>query len=290
MPQRYIPVGQGFFVTGINDGGQVRFRNAQRQFQKESNGQSIFVAAPGSTPVASEDGINTPGDTRLKIRLGFDSSNLIHRQLLLTVDPMTTYQVDRGYDGRLLDEQIDDMSWKVNTDKLTIQGVPSIENGAELPLFIKLKDDSNFSITIDDLLNVLPTQNIFIRDNVLNTYVNLMNGDYTSPLLTAGAYEDRFSVVFAMPETLSNELVEVNETDVVLFTPNNSTEVHIKKPVEIEMSNLYIINMLGQQVMAYDMTGKVGILKLDVSQIASGNYLIKMNTNLGVVTKKVIIK
>ena len=290
LPQRYIPVGQGFFVTGINDGGQVRFRNAQRQFQKESSGQSIFVSAPGSTPVASEDGINTPGDTRLKIRLGFDSSNLIHRQLLLTVDPMTTYQVDRGYDGRLLDEQIDDMAWQVNTDKLTIQGVPSIENETELPLSIKLRDDSNFSITIDDLMNVPHTQSIFVKDGLLNTYVNLMNGDYTSPVLTAGTYEDRFSVVFAMPETLSNELIAANETDLVVFTPNNLTEVHVKKPVEIEVSNLYIINMLGQQVMAYDMTGKVGILKLDVSQIASGNYLIKLNTTIGVITKKVIIK
>ncbi|WP_405377897.1 LamG-like jellyroll fold domain-containing protein [Nonlabens sp. Asnod3-A02] len=290
LPKRYIPVGQGFFVTGINDGGQIRFRNGQREFEKESDGESIFVAAPGSDPILSDGAINTSRDTRLKIRLGFDSSNLIHRQLLLTVDSLTTYQVDRGYDGRLLDEQIDDMSWIVNTDKLTIQGVPSIENGAELPLFIKLKDDSNFSITIDDLLNVLPTQNIFIRDNVLNTYVNLMNGDYTSPVLTAGIYEDRFSVVFTLPETLSNELEQLDETDLVVFTPNHVTEVHIKKPVEIEISDLYLINMLGQQVRTYDMTGKVGVLKLDVSQIVSGNYLIKMNTNLGVVTKKVIIK
>ncbi|MEP0479843.1 MAG: LamG-like jellyroll fold domain-containing protein, partial [Nonlabens sp.] len=290
LPQRYIPVGQGFFVTGINDGGQIRFRNTQREFQKESNGQSIFVAAPGSTPVVSEDGINTPWDTRLKIRLGFDSSNLIHRQLLLTVDSSSTYQFDRGYDGRLLDEQIDDMSWQINTDKFTIQGVPSIENETELSLFIKLEDDSNFSITIDDLLNVSPTQNIFIKDSVLNTYVNLMNGDYTSPVLTAGTYDDRFSVVFTLPETLSNELLEATETDVVVFTPNHVTEVHVKKPVEIEIGDLYIINMLGQQVRTYDMTGKVGVLKLDVSQIASGNYLIKMNTNLGVVTKKVIIK
>ncbi|PPK95639.1 putative secreted protein (Por secretion system target) [Nonlabens xylanidelens] len=290
LPKRYIPVGQGFFVTGINDGGQIRFRNGQREFEKESDGESIFVAAPGSDPILSDGAINTSRDTRLKIRLGFDSSNLIHRQLLLTVDSLTTYQVDRGYDGRLLDEQIDDMSWIVNTDKLTIQGVPSIENGAALPLFIKLKDDSNFSITIDDLLNVLPTQNIFIRDNVLNTYVNLMNGDYTSPVLTAGTYEDRFSVVFTLPETLSNELEQLDETDLVVFTPNHVTEVHIKKPVEIEISDLYLINMLGQQVRTYDMTGKMGVLKLDVSQIASGNYLIKMNTNLGVVTKKVIIK
>ncbi|WP_298952661.1 LamG-like jellyroll fold domain-containing protein [uncultured Nonlabens sp.] len=290
VPQRYIPVAQGFFVTGINDGGQIRFRNAQREFRKESSGQSIFVAAPGSNPILRDEMINTSSDSRSKIMLGFDSSNLIHRQLLLTVDPLTTYQVDRGYDGKLLDEQIDDMSWKINSDKFTIQGIPSIEFQTELPLSIKLRDDSTFSITIDDLLNVLPTQTIFIRDNVLNTYVDLMNGDYTSPSLTAGTYEDRFSVIFTLPQTLSNELVDVNQTDVVVFTPNNLSEVHIKKPVEIEVSDLYIINLLGQQVKAYDMTGKVGILKLDTSQIASGNYLIKMNTNLGVVTKKVIIK
>ena len=40
-PQQYIPVGQGFFVSG-NSGGTVTFNNAQRALQTEG-GSSVFL-------------------------------------------------------------------------------------------------------------------------------------------------------------------------------------------------------------------------------------------------------
>jgi hypothetical protein len=59
LQEQFILVGQGFFVTGINNGGSIRFRNDQRPFRKESDGQSLFVSAPGSNPILSVGHINT---------------------------------------------------------------------------------------------------------------------------------------------------------------------------------------------------------------------------------------
>jgi hypothetical protein len=289
-PEQFIPVGQGFFVKGINDGGSIRFRNDQRQFRKESDGQSLFVSASGSAPISIIGDINTVNDPRSKIRLGFDSSNLIHRQLLVTIDSNATSGFDRGYDGRMQEAQMDDMAWTLPNEKLLIQGVPAMDATTELPLFIKINNNSNFSIKIDDLRNVAATQEIFVKDALLNTYVNLMNGTYTSPQLVAGTYEDRFSITFSDPSTLSNDPLEISATDIIVFTPNSTRELHIKKPLEIEIQELRIINMLGQELKVWDVTDQNGIIRIDTSSIANGSYIIKMNTNYGIQTRKVIIK
>lgn len=289
-PEQFIPVGQGFFVKGINDGGSIRFRNDQRQFRKESDGQSLFVSASGNAPISIIGDINTVNDPRSKIRLGFDSSNLIHRQLLVTIDSNATSGFDRGYDGRMQEAQMDDMAWTLPNEKLLIQGVPAMDATTELPLFIKINNNSNFSIKIDDLRNVAATQEIFVKDALLNTYVNLMNGTYTSPQLVAGTYEDRFSITFSDPSILSNDPLEISATDIIVFTPNSTRELHIKKPLEIEIQELRIINMLGQELKVWDVTDQNGIIRIDTSSIANGSYIIKMNTNYGIQTRKVIIK
>ncbi|AGC77987.1 putative secreted protein (Por secretion system target) [Nonlabens dokdonensis] len=289
-PEQFIPVGQGFFVTGINDNGQIRFRNDQRQFVKESSGQSLFVSAPGASPIAAAGDINTPTDPRMKIRIGFDSSNLIHRQLLVTVDSSATFGIDRGYDGKLLDEQMDDMAWKSSNEKLTIQGIPSVNDLTELPLFIKINNDSTFNIVIDELRNVPVDQDVFVKDAVLNTYTDIKNGSYTSPMLASGTYEDRFSITFSQQSTLSEEVPLINDNDLIVFTPSGLEQLHVKKSNTILLEDLTLINMLGQNVKTYDISNENDIIKVDISQLASGNYIVKMNSNYGILTRKVIIE
>jgi hypothetical protein len=208
----------------------------------------------------------------------------------VTIDSNATTGFDRGYDGRMLEEQMDDMAWTLPNEKLLIQGVPAMDATTELPLFIKINNNSSFSIKIDDLRNVSATQEVFVKDALLNTYVNIMNGAYTSPQLLAGTYEDRFSITFSDPSTLSNDSLEINATDIIVFTPDNVEELHIKKSAKIEIDELRIINMLGQQIKVWDVADQNGIIRVDTSSIASGNYIIKMNTNYGIQTRKVIIK
>ncbi len=81
LPGRYIPVSQGFFVYSPG-GGTITFENDQRVFEKEG-ATSVFVRMD-SDP--GEQAINYNEDTRMKFRIGFNSFNGIHRQLLLTVD------------------------------------------------------------------------------------------------------------------------------------------------------------------------------------------------------------
>ncbi|RYZ50884.1 MAG: LamG domain-containing protein, partial [Sphingobacteriales bacterium] len=78
IPNRFIPVGQGFFVKGNTLGGSIHFNNAQRLFIKEANAESgaIFRSQleTQSLPLNNADDIITQ-DAHAKIRLGFTFVN-----------------------------------------------------------------------------------------------------------------------------------------------------------------------------------------------------------------------
>ena len=52
LPKQYVAVAQGFFVKGSATGGAIEFNNGQRAFQKESDGNSVFISTNASTPMA----------------------------------------------------------------------------------------------------------------------------------------------------------------------------------------------------------------------------------------------
>src|SRR5690606_8914653 len=93
VPGRFIPVGQGFFVTGSNQGGQIVFGNHQRAFVREDNSHSnpVFrtsgyvTASAGETEATDQTSVYTnreddvPTEQHPIIRLGYDYTNGFHR-------------------------------------------------------------------------------------------------------------------------------------------------------------------------------------------------------------------
>ncbi|WP_124981366.1 LamG-like jellyroll fold domain-containing protein [Nonlabens xiamenensis] len=290
VPERFVPVAQGFFVTGTND-GNIRFRNDQRQFVTEASGGSIFVAAPGSGALADPYGdYNTITDPRTKFRIGFDGPNVIHRQLLLTLDPNATMGYDRGFDGRRNDEQMDDMAFIIGNEKAVIQGIPGLSSTMELPLSVKVLSSGSITIKLDGIKNVDPNQKFFLKDAVDNTYTDLMNGDYVSPVLNSGIYDDRFSIVFETPSTLSNSDVVLAEGDLVVFTPSGENSLNVRRAQDLVIETMSLTNMLGQQVITWDVSDQQGVIAVSTEGIASGSYIVTMDTNFGPQSRKVIIQ
>ncbi len=109
IPQKYIPVGQGFFVNTVLDpavsgnitvdGGDVVFNNGQRAFARETKADSQFL----SQEKPKTKGQEKQTDTRSKIRLVYESPKGFNRQILVTADENTTNDFDLGYDAMLND-------------------------------------------------------------------------------------------------------------------------------------------------------------------------------------------
>jgi hypothetical protein len=197
---------------------------------------------------------------------------------------------DHDFDGVQIDEQMEDMAFILGNKNLSIQGIDNMDATVELPLMVKMQAEGTMSIKLDDIKNIDPTQQIFLKDAILGTYTDLMIGAYTSPSLVAGTNTTRYSIVFNNPTTLGNEDVALAESNLVVYTPNGMDTLNIKKGQEITIESITLSNMLGQQVQTWDVRDQDGIISVSTQNIASGNYIVVMATNYGMQSRKVIIK
>lgn len=280
-PGRYIPVGQGFFVKGETN-GNVLFNNGQRQFQKEGTAASVFMRSNSQTQTEHTD-------NRMKIRLGFNSVNTIHRQLLVTADDRASIGYDWGFDGLLNEVQIDEMSWVINADNYTIQGVDAFTESTILPLNIKTSETGLNNITIDNLENIPDDLEIFVHDMTLDIYHNLRtNGDYEI-YLDAGEYADRFELTFTDNNALSIDEITAQENLQVYFAnTKGSIIIHNPKMVPLDAAEMFTI--IGQSVIRIDTLEDTNYQEIKVHGLSTGSYIINLEkTDGSLITKKVIV-
>ncbi|WCO00588.1 choice-of-anchor D domain-containing protein [Psychroserpens ponticola] len=288
-PGRYIPVSQGFFVVA-DAGGQIKFENDQRQFQKEDgtlNGNSVFVRNSEATASAYQTE-STSGDPRMKFRIGVYTVNTIQRQLLLTIDPNATTAVDLGYDGILNEVQMDDMFWMIDGDKYIIQGSNDVEIDTTYPLGIKTDSEGINTISINSLENVPDSLDIFIHDIENNIYHNLRDSDYEI-FLNAGEYLDRFEVTFRDAEdTLEIEDNELSSLEV--YYSNDIESLVLLNPNFKHVKSIELFNIVGQSIHTIKDISELDYSEYEVKNLSSGTYIVKINTGSGSVSKKVLVK
>ena len=228
-------------------------------------------------------------DNRMKIRLGFNSVNTIHRQLLVTADDRASIGYDWGFDGLLNEVQIDEMSWVINADNYTIQGVDAFTESTILPLNIKTSETGLNNITIDSLENIPDDLDIFVHDMTLDIYHNLRtNGDYEI-YLDAGEYADRFELTFTDNYALSIDEITAQENLQVYFAnTKGSIIIHNPKMVPLDAAEMFTI--IGQSVIRIDTLEDTNYQEIKVHGLSTGSYIINLEkTDGSLITKKVIV-
>ncbi|MDO7135669.1 LamG-like jellyroll fold domain-containing protein [Algibacter lectus] len=286
-PGRYIPVAQGFFVTAEAT-GTIKFNNSQRVFQTEDGTNSVFLKSTNSKNTNTSP--NNHDDLREKLRIGFYSTNKIKRQLLTTVDPSASIGYDWGYDGPNIDYQIDDMYWLIDHNTYVIQGINEITETTVLPLGIHLKNEGVNIISIDEIENEVTPYNIYLHDKELNLYHNLRESNYYVTLI-AGKYLDRFEITFTnSSETLGTKPLELINRPVLVSFSNDNESVVISNPNALYIKSTEIFNMLGQSVYNFKTQSNQTSIIQATENLSSGSYIIKLNTDNGIVTNKVLIE
>ncbi|MFN8274431.1 MAG: choice-of-anchor D domain-containing protein [Flavobacteriaceae bacterium] len=298
IPSRYIPVGQGFLVYGSSTGGTITFDNSQRAFIKEDNASSNIMfrqdsgsASADRTHDNREDMPSGNTDTFARIRLGFDSANNYHRQILMGfMDNLATDGYDVGYDTEQIDTQPNDLYFKMGAANLVIQGVGSFNANKIYPLSLKNSVEGNIKFVLDDVENLDATQNIFIHDNVTNLYHNIRNQDFQINL-PVGTYTDRFSLRFSTSPNLGvDDFNEGDEVSVAYTSADNMINIS-KGMSNTTIKGVELINMLGQNIKTWNVDHTTGNkIQIPVTNISTGTYIVKVLTSKGDLTKKIIIK
>ncbi|WP_452219221.1 LamG-like jellyroll fold domain-containing protein [Lacinutrix undariae] len=293
-PGRYIPVSQGFFVTAEGNGGTINFNNGQRVFEKETSnlngGASVFIriANTSSTTNTNEVTINS-GDNRMKIRLGFNSSNSIRRQLLLTIDDNATEDIDWGYDGKLNEDQMDDMFWMIENQKYIIQGSNIANDDTTFPIGFNMLSEGMNILTIDELENVPENTTVYVHNLETNIYHNLSENDFEF-YLPEGEYLSTYEITFR--DQTNNALsIEDNSLNALqVFYANTSEHLVLINPNTENIKSMLLYNMIGQHIQTFNTVEIANHSEYTIKNLSTGTYIIKLETDKGSLSKKILVK
>ena len=295
IPERYIPVGQGFLMYGSGTGGAITFNNSQRSFIKEDNESSNIMfrnnlsAGIVKSQFDNEENEIINNNDFSKIRLGFNSVNGYHRQILLGfMDNLATEGFDSGYDAPQLDSQPTDFYFSIPGSNLVIQGVDAFDASKILPLSVKNGIEGNVQFTLDVTENFDENHNIYIHDNVTDYYHDIRNGNFEINL-PIGTFDTRFSLRF-MSQSLSTSDFNLSDEVRVKFTSKNDT-IHISNSTtDATVKSVDLYNILGQLINSWEVKdADQKKIQIPVSNVRTGTYIVKVHTTKGDLSNKIII-
>ena len=298
VPGRYIPVGQGFFIKGSAAGGTIKFNNNQRIFVKEDNALSNTLFKSSSTTTSPivinhfEDNRDsyTPENQYKKIRLGYLSADQYQKQVLLGfMEENATSGLDYGYDGINIDTQINDLYFITSGQRLNIQGDGFFNNDNIYPIGIINNVTGNVTIKIDAKENFVGDFEAYIYDNVTNVYNDVANANFSIDL-PQGTFDNRFSLRFKNPNALGNQNFDINNGIQVVYSNENNI-INIKNNViETTINTVSLYNLLGQSVGNWDTKNLDQLaIALPVKSLSTGTYIVKIKTDKGETSRKIMI-
>ncbi|MBP8157132.1 MAG: choice-of-anchor D domain-containing protein, partial [Flavobacterium sp.] len=294
--KRFIPVGQGFFVTGSATGGTITFNNSQRLFVKETN-TSSYTLFRNANPMANSNpnAINAEDSFEeqefAKLRLGYVSANNYHRQLLIGfMNQYATSGFDNGYDAISIETLASDMYFMQGTNKLNIQGDGYFNVNNNYPLGVKNATAGIVKFAIDAKENFDDNQEVYIHDNTTGIYHSIKSQPFEINL-PVGTIENRFSLRFATSSSLGTNENELQQGIAIAHSQSDNT-IHIKNELlDASIKSMALFNLLGQMVTNWSLDNESDTeMHLPVTNLSSGTYIVKITTDKGDISKKILIK
>ncbi len=277
-PTTLITPGQGFFVKAKpNVTSTVNFTRAMRT---TGTSDDFIVGRPANENKALSN---------LKLSSG---SNTALTSVYFIEG--STRGIDPGYDAGVFSDSTDDFSIFTNLVEsnsafdLAIQSLPYSDfNNITVPLGIKAKAGIELSISIDDL-STLPTDiNVYLEDTQNNSFTLLNDGVYTFKPTADLNNADRFNLHYSS-KTLSLENVQSNDNLQIYTTVSPKTVVIKGSLTKAATANLYDIQ--GRLVMSKILNPNNDKNTMDISNVGTGIYLVKIKNDNEVKTQKIIIK
>jgi hypothetical protein len=268
-PNGTISVGQGFFVD-INTAGNATFLNTMRS------------TAVSTQFFKSASVVATPSDKH-RFWLNLTSPTTANNQILIGYTADASNDFDAKYDAPLFGTTASVIYSKVADKKLAIQGRINFATTDVLPLGLQATEASQFTISLADFDGLFVNQNIYLRDNVLNTIQDLKVGSYTFNA-AQGEFASRFEVVFES-STLSTNSNVFNEASVIVIKNNNGISI------ETGNNTMQTVNIFDIRGRLLQTKTNINASTITLNNVATANQVLIVkitNTNNETVTKKVV--
>ncbi|WP_312194646.1 T9SS type A sorting domain-containing protein [Epilithonimonas vandammei] len=277
-PSSSARVAQGFIVQAKYNDAPISFTNAMRA---SSNSSSVIFYNKNEEEDEPED----PEPIIDRYWLKLINPDNIANDILIAHIAEATNNYDEDYDAALFTMGNDTFYSVVGTNKLQIQArALPISDSDVIPLAYKTSKAGNCIIVLNDKDGIFKDSDkaIYLKDKVTGAVTNLQEGYYTfnSEVLTT-PNESRFEILY------TNEVLAagaVTKEDLLVYKQNET--LVIKNNFNISKAELYDASGKLMTSLSGNNTKEI---KLSTIGFVRGVYILKITSEKGITTKKVIL-
>ena len=207
--------------------------------------------------------------------------------ILIGFSEVSTDGFDSKYDTKRLATPVSLYSEIDSGAQLAIQGRAPLTDNSEVSLGFdtQIDEESKYRISISDIQGVnIEGATVYLIDNKNNNITNLSEEDYEFTT-EKGQFANRFTLQFK-----NNEVLDVMESlSNIAIYPNPAQHVlNIVSP-NTYLENISVYDLLGRRI-NQKVGPKTNTYQLSLVPLNTGIYFVKIDTELGTVTKKLIKK
>lgn len=265
-----IAPGQGFFVKANAAGGTFNFTEANQTH----NSTDTFQKSTGKT----------------QIKLWMSDGDIKQYSRIKYLNNATT-NFDLGYEGELFDGT--DNSFAIYSNilenegkKYQLQSLPN-SNYENMVIPIGVIADANKEITFStEVANLPEGLNVYFEDRTANTFTQLdeENSEYKITLIEKLDGIGRF---YLHTKSSALNLKEVDLKSICIYQTNNSNLMIAGLPQG--KSTFKLINLLGKEILNNSFASS-GNKEIVLSNLASGIYIVQLETESGKLNKKITLE
>ena len=301
-----------FFVdngaAGAISGAQTWFWNGSSYDVKTSGNHGTFEIAPGQgffvnaagggnltfniSSVSHATAVFQKTNPRPEITLTLTEGSDTRNAYIYYVNG-TTIDYDLGYDGNLfggVSHSLAVYSHLVNNDngnKYQLQSLPdSNYENMVIPIGIIAAAGKEITFTAD-AMNLPENVKVFLEDRATNTITRLdeANSSYKVTLNDALNGTGRFFLHTKASGVLSTDEVVLQNTSIYAINKNTLKVVGLPSG----NANVKMYNILGKQVMNTSFSS-TGVKEISLPKLATGMYIIQLETAAGKLNKKIVLE
>ncbi len=295
----FVPVGQGFMIQGVVS-GNAQMKNLYRSFVKEGVlSNSEFERNSNATSNTNWDEIqNVAGIDYTKFsklpapqfKLHTVVNNQYTKESAIVFNDNTTDGFDLGLDAVSADNFAKDAYFPLTeNDKFVITVMP-FDMDKRIPLAFTTDGQSSFKISVSELINFTLSDEIYLYDNVNNTYYDIKNGAFDITL-AAGTYKNRFEITFKNSDVVLSQQTMALGSEFSVHQNNTTNNLTVLNPKLYDVTAITIYDVTGKSVISKSNIGNPAQYELSTSNFSDGVYIVSLSTkNNLTVNKKVLIK
>jgi len=272
----YIAPGQAFFVAAeSSSAANISFTTAMRT----TSGGDDFV----SGRLAQSDWSN------FYLRLYEDENFIAETQFYF--EQGLSLGLDPGYDAGAFSQNMDITSRLPENDQgigfsINAMGLDRLEQETVIPLVFKREGGIEFSISFED--STIPEGvGVYLEDTLLETLTDLRAEDFTLTPESDLSDMGRFYLRIGNTSLGGNDL---EESYMGVYKAASDDFITIEGLLNVKSANVQLFNIMGQEVLNKTLQSNQSTQRVSTGGLTTGVYVIRLQADSSVISKKVIIK